>query len=88
MMICAICAQVIDPGRIFIRDAKSYCAILFDDNNRKPVCRLYFNSPTIKYVSTFEGDTENKMKIEKIADIYKMQENILKTVKKYLEKQQ
>ncbi len=88
MMICAICAQAVDSGRVFIRDAKSYCAILFDDNNRKPICRLYFNSPTIKYVSTFEGDTENKVKIEKIADIYKMQENILKTVKKYLDKQQ
>ncbi|UAL07989.1 MAG: type I restriction enzyme HsdR N-terminal domain-containing protein [Candidatus Methanogranum gryphiswaldense] len=87
MMVRAICAQLIDPGRVYMRDAKSYCAILFDDNNRKPICRLYFNSPTIRYISTFEGEIENKVKIEKTMDIYKMQENIVATVKKYLEKQ-
>lgn len=26
-----------------MRDSKSYCAILLDNNNRKPVCRLWFN---------------------------------------------
>jgi hypothetical protein len=34
----AIAAQVGDPSRITIRDAKSYCAVLFDDNSRKQVC--------------------------------------------------
>lgn len=31
----AIGAQKVDPKRIIIRDAKSYCAVLLDDNNRK-----------------------------------------------------
>jgi predicted type IV restriction endonuclease len=88
MMVCAICAQIVDPGRVYIRDAKSYCAILLDNNNRKTICRLYFNSPTIRYVSTFETENENKVKIEKTMDIYKLQGNILATIKKYLEKQQ
>ena len=26
-----------------MRDAQSYCAVLLDDNNRKPLCRLMFN---------------------------------------------
>lgn len=40
----AILRETVDAKRIVMRDALSYCAILFDDNNRRPVCRLYFNS--------------------------------------------
>jgi hypothetical protein len=43
-IIRAILRPVVKPGRVFIRDAASYCAILFDDNNRKPICRLRFNN--------------------------------------------
>ena len=51
----AIGAKAVDPRRIVIRDAKSYCAVLLDDNNRKPIVRLHFNSPTSRYVGTFVG---------------------------------
>src|SRR4051812_3190172 len=30
--------------RVVMRDVQSYCGILLDDNNSKPICRLYFNS--------------------------------------------
>jgi hypothetical protein len=30
----AILHELIDPKRVVMRDAKSYCAILFDDNNQ------------------------------------------------------
>ncbi len=32
--------EVVDPSRIVMRDQKSYCSIILD-NNRKPICRLY-----------------------------------------------
>lgn len=32
---------VVDPARVVMRDQKSYCGILLDDNNRKPICRLF-----------------------------------------------
>jgi len=32
----------IDPERIAIRDAKSYCSIFLDDNKKHPICRLHF----------------------------------------------
>lgn len=58
--------------RIVHRDTNSYFGILFDDNNRKPICRLYFNSPIIKYIATFdENKVETKNKIESLNDIYK-----------------
>lgn len=40
----AILREVIPSKRVVIRDAQSYCAILLDDNNRKPICRLRFNN--------------------------------------------
>lgn len=39
-IIQAVGSEIIDPTRIFMRDAKAYCAILWEDNNRKPICRV------------------------------------------------
>lgn len=36
----ALLREVVTPKRVVMRDAQSYCAILLDDNNRKPICRL------------------------------------------------
>ena len=33
--------RAISPERVTIRDARSYCAVLIDDNNRKTLARLY-----------------------------------------------
>ena len=42
----AIASKLVNPKRIILRDAKSYCAILLDDNNRKTVARMHFNGVT------------------------------------------
>ncbi|MDD3151159.1 MAG: hypothetical protein PHV68_10065, partial [Candidatus Gastranaerophilales bacterium] len=52
-IIRAIASEITDPERVKMRDAKSYCAILFDDNNRRPVCRLFFNDIEKKVYSLF-----------------------------------
>lgn len=39
-IIRAICCSEAPASDIHMRDAKSYCAILFKDNNRKPIARL------------------------------------------------
>ncbi|CCW19711.1 Prophage Lp2 protein 6 [Sphingobium indicum BiD32] len=64
-----------------MRDAKSYCAVLLDDNNRKPVARLHFNGITAKYVSTFDGKAETKHLISDLTDIYKLSSQILAQLK-------
>lgn len=33
--------DVVDINRIIMRDQKTYCGIILDNNNRKPICRLY-----------------------------------------------
>lgn len=72
----AIASRLVDPKRIIIRDAKSYCAILLDDNNRKSLVRLHFNGLTAKYVGLFEGKTETRHLIGELTDIYRFSEQI------------
>lgn len=73
----AITAKLVDPKRVVMRDAKSYCAVLLDDNNRKTICRLHFNSPTARYLGTFEGKAETRHSVSDPVDIYKHDKAIL-----------
>ena len=72
----AIASRLINPKRIGMRDAKSYCAILLDDNNRKTIARMHFNSMTTKYVGTFSGRDEQRHLISELTDIYKLEAQI------------
>jgi hypothetical protein len=66
----AISAKLVHPKRIVMRDQKSYCAILLDDNNRKTVARMHFNALTAKYIGTFVGKEETRHLIGEVTDIY------------------
>jgi hypothetical protein len=69
-IIQAIASRLIDPKRVIIRDAKSYCAILLDDNNRKTIARMHFNGITTKYLGTFTGKEEQRNLISELTQIY------------------
>jgi hypothetical protein len=75
-IIQAIAARMVDPKRIIIRDSKSYCAVLLDDNNRKTLARLHFNSPTTRYVGMFEGKGETRHPVSALTDIYQLEAQI------------
>ncbi|MER5453920.1 type I restriction endonuclease [Micromonospora sp. NPDC002389] len=67
----AIACSEVKPPRIVGRDAKSYFAVILDDNNRKPIARLHFNGKARKYVGTFDANkTETRHLIESVDDIY------------------
>lgn len=78
----AILREVIDVRRVHIRDAKSYCAILLDDNNRKPICRLHFNYKQ-KYIGVFSGKNEDRMEIDDVDDIFKHADRLKSVVQEY-----
>lgn len=65
----SVVRTVVKADRVAMRDAKTYCAILLDDNNRKPIARLHFNRAT-KYIGLFSGKNEERMPIESLEDIY------------------
>lgn len=67
-----------------MHDTKSYCGVLFDNNNSKPIARLYFNSSQ-KYLATFNADKkETKQPIETLEQIYDYSELLIDVVKNYL----
>ena len=85
MIVRAIAARVIDVDRVTLRDAKSYCSIFVDDNNRKPVCRLHFNAKSAKAIGLFDSQKiETKQTIERLSDIYKFAKEIEEAVKAYV----
>lgn len=83
----AIVRKATDVSRVVYRDALSYFAILLDDNNRKPICRLYFNSKTKKYISTFDANkVETKHEITDLNDIFNFEKELCEVIKGYDEK--
>jgi hypothetical protein len=88
----AILCQRIESTRISYRDSKSYFAILLDDNARKPLCRLYFNSIRKKYIGLFNDSknfqgsgqkTDVRIEIESLENIYKHSKELLETAELY-----
>lgn len=82
-IIQAIASEIIEPTDVTMRDAKSYCAILYKDNNRRPITRMYFNRKKLQIV-LFKEDGETKIDIERVTDIYKCKADILASIKRYL----
>ena len=78
----AIACSEVKPQRVVHRDSKSYFAILLDDNNRKPIARLHFNSKSKKYLGLFDADkNETRHEIESLDDIYQFASQIRDSVK-------
>ena len=79
----AIVRSVIEVKRIAMRDTQSYCGVLIDDNNRKPVCRLHFNRAQ-KYIGLFDQEkAETRHPIESVDDIYSFSDQLKSTANQY-----
>lgn len=80
----AILRGVVAPKRVFMRDAQSYCAIILDDNNRKPICRLRFNNTAKLAIGLMSDKDEEKVALADLDDIYNHADKIKATVTGYL----
>lgn len=80
----SILRNEMDPERITYRDSLSYFAIFLDDNNRRPVCRMYLNSPSNKKIA-FIGEDRKEVghRIESLDDIYTHSEQILVSARRF-----
>lgn len=80
----SILHNVVEPNRVVMRDTISYCGVLLDDNNRKPICRFRFNSEKVKYIGLIdENKNEQKHPIDDLNDIFKFAKQLEKTVGYY-----
>ena len=84
-----ILKDTVDIERVHIRDVQSYCGILLDDTNRKPIVRLAFNNPERRAICVFVFDEEGERQdhwrsIDSIKDIHNYADKIRATVMNYL----
>ena len=91
-MVKTLLSEIVDPERIAIRDTQNYCGVLLDDNNRKVICRLYFNRPKTKYIGLFDGERddigrqkETRYLLQSIDDIANHADQLRTTVQRLLE---
>lgn len=83
LIVKTILRQKIPATRVTYRDAQSYFAIFLDDNNRKAVCRLYFNGGK-KFIGLFdENKKETKNEIGSLDEIFNFSTELLKTIENY-----
>lgn len=91
-IIKSIAAKVVEPERVYIRDFKSYCTVILDDNNHYPLARMFFDNVKnmkIALFDKFERDENGRRiidtyNIDNVNEIYNYEENIIKTVNVYL----
>lgn len=83
-LVRAILREFVSVKRIVMRDAQSYCAILLDDNNRKPVCRLRFNNAQNLRLGIFNEKKEELIQpLEGVDDIFNFADQLKATIASY-----
>ncbi len=79
----AILREVVDAKRVHIRDVQSYCGVILDNNNRKPICRLRFNRHQ-KYLGLFDSEkNEEQVPISDLDEIYNYADRLRATIAFY-----
>ena len=80
----SIIREDVDLARVALRDVQSYCSVLLDDSNRKPIVRFYFNQKDWK-IGLFDNSErkEEKISVETLDDIYKLSVRLVKTIQMY-----
>lgn len=80
----AIACSEVAVDRIVGRDTQTYFGVLLDDNNRKPIARLWFNRSKW-YLGLFDEDKkETRLPLDTPQDIYRHADTLRKTVANYL----
>jgi hypothetical protein len=83
LIVKSILRQKFNVSRIIGRDTKTYFGILLDDNNRKPLARLWFNGGK-KYLGIFDLEkNETKLEVQTVDDIYKYADQLLNSISHY-----
>lgn len=83
MIVKTILRQKVPVNRIAYRDALSYFTILLDDNNRKTLCRLYFNGNKKYMVTLDEQRKEVRHDLSSLDDIFNFSDVLLGVLANY-----
>lgn len=80
----SIIRNKVNCSRIFYRDSINYLSIILDDNNKKPICRLWLNGQKKKYIGLLDKDKkETKYEITSLDDIYNYSDQLSEAAEFY-----
>ena len=82
LIVRGILRETLSPERVAHRDTKSYFGILLDDNNRKPICRLHFNTANW-YVEVFDIEGGEKMPLDDLGGLYALSDRLKAAAARY-----
>lgn len=80
----AISREKVPVERICPRDTRSYFGILLDNNNRRPICRLHFNTQK-KYLELFHKgkDAGERVLLNSLDEIYGYRNQLHQAIENY-----
>lgn len=84
LIIKNILREYVDVSEIAYKDTESYFGILYKNNVRKWICRLYLNPTKKSIVIPDENKKENRYYIEALDDIYKYTELLIESLNRYV----
>lgn len=84
LIVQAILSKNYDPSRVILRDAKSYCGIMLDNNNRKTICRFYFHNPENLRIGLLDEEKRVTLHaLNGLPEIYQHSDALLKAAARY-----
>ena len=81
-----ILAGTIPIEDVVYRDTESYFGILYQDNNRKPLCRINLDTKNKQLLIPDENKNFERIYIDSLNDIYSYKNKLITIAKRYLEK--
>ncbi len=87
-------SKYVESSRIYMRDQKTYCSILLDNNNRKPICRFYnfkhweegmenIGENAYILILTQSNDKGERFDLQFVDDIIPLEEKLHDAVKRH-----
>lgn len=77
----SIASEAVDASRVTMRDTVNYCGILLDDNIRKQVCRLHFNTANKRVAFLLPDGEWEFSSVRSVEDLYSLKSRILDAVR-------
>lgn len=82
-IIKSILRTIIDPNEITYKDTETYFGVLYKNNTRKWICRLYLGSKKSLVIPT-EDKGQERYYLESLNDIYNYEEQLKSIVEKFI----
>ena len=79
-------AGIVPIEDIVYRDTESYFGVLYQDNNRKPICRIDLDKKKKQLLIPDESKNFERIYIDSLNDLYKYKNKIIDVAKRYLAK--